>query len=665
MTLYWNVLKNPSDSTNHILEFGLICVNAGYCAIGFDHPLDKGMNSIDTMFAYTISGTAYLKDAYCKTKHVFPTIDELSGGTNDYLETNGGVIDGQYHYRWSRKVNTGDSQDATFKNSNVYVSWAYHTSLTSIGATHSEAGQNVQVNFLANSPTETYLSGMIYNSSSPYPTDSSNDSVVTKLIPYDFLGVSYINMFLDLTVGEMIVISVYWALMVIWFSYGVVNQADPFIPRKISSGYVQMIILNYIFLFIPVTRYNVLQALFGISFERSLKFHKWLGFMIFGFATGHGVTEFVSFRDNIPYMFSAEDQFPLFGIIAWLSLGLLLLFSFNPIRRKLYELFLVFHIPLTLVTVTFSIIHGEGWINLLPYMGFSIILMVIDWALRLIIGFGIPTKLTQISYDEDSEVTTCVFEKRFLTFFHDPNHAHYVFVYIPQVSIYQLHPMTISSSVKLENGNHQFICHIKRMEGGTWAAKLAQLAKSKKMVSEYYGVRVEGAYGNLSIPFFAKKNDQKRTIVFIVAGIGATPCNAILTALEDPKYNDPTPYKVYVNFTMRNEATLAQMSKIMQQKPNVECSFYVTGVKSVKKSIELMEKGQDNSEDKRFVRGSRPNYVEYLEKIKSQIIQSKSLEYVSVFACGPSKMMNAVHNAVWTCSDSSCRFELHKEEFEF
>ncbi|EFC43003.1 predicted protein [Naegleria gruberi] len=627
-------------------------------------------------------------------------------------------------------MSTGDSQDATFKNSNVYVSWAYHSSSTSIRSTHTAYDRNIAINFLSVSPTETYSTGMINsgtsnnnngggnnnggNDDNEGDNDDDHDSgdskkhlyhlyalgiavfslmvlgiittilpasvksnifthfllyrKVSKVIPYDFPLVSYVNQFLDLTLGELVIILVYAGLNVIWFVYGYLES------QKVSSAFAKVIVFNYIFLFIPVTRYSVLQALFGISFERSIKFHKWIGVMVFLSATAHGIVEFIEFKDNIPFMFSVEDGYPLLGIIAWLALGLLLLFSMEPIRRKLYELFLVFHIPLTFITVTFSIIHGEGWINLLPYMAFSIILMVIDWTLRAIIGFGLHTQLVHISYDEESEVTTCVFEKRFLTLFHNPNHAHFVFVYIPQVSIYQLHPMTISSCEKLADSNHyRFTCHIKRMEGGSWSTKLANLAKSNKPIDSYHGVRVEGAYGNLSIPFFndsllSRSEDKKRTIVFIVAGIGATPANAILTALEDPKYNEPTPYKVYVNLTSRNEAILKHFRILVQHKPNVDCTFYITGTKP-SKSIEMLEKGQstgiDHSTDRRFIRGSRPNYVDYLNGVKAQVNQSKSLPYVSVFACGPSSMMNSVHNAVWSCSDMDCRFELHKEEFEF
>ncbi|EFC43002.1 predicted protein [Naegleria gruberi] len=648
MTLKWNVLKNPSDASNYILEFGLICTKAGYCSIGFDHPYGQGMQSIDTLFAFVSSGVANVQDCYCTNKHSIPTIDSNNGGSNDFLETNGGVVNGQYHYRWSRKMSTGDSQDATFKNSNVYVSWAYHSSSTSISSTHTDYGRNIAVNFLSNTPTETYVKGMINNGASilvaplthkfhlyalaigiaslimaglivTYLPTAFKSNIIThflfyrkisKVIPYDFPLVSYVNQFLDLTIGEVLVIIVYLAMKVVWFVYGFLTQTDDSTAKKVASGFTQLIVFNYIFLFIPVTRYSVLQALFGISFERSIKFHKWIGVMVFLSATAHGIVEFIAYRDNIPYIFSVGDGFPLLGIIAWLTLGLLLLFSLEPIRRKLYELFLVFHIPLTFITVTFSIIHGEGWINLLPYMAFSLFLMVVDFLLRAIIGFGVPTKLVQISYDEDAEVTTCVFEKRFLTLFHNPNHAHFVFVYIPQVSIYQLHPMTIK--------------------------------------------------------------DPKRTIVFIVAGIGATPANAILTALEDPKYNEPTPYKVFVNFTMRNEALLPHLTKIIQQKPNVESSFYITGSKSKSHNanqIEMLEKGRstgiDHSNDRRFIKGSRPVYEEYLHKVKQYVAQSKSKPYVSVFACGPAAMMNAVHNAVISASDMDCRFELHKEEFEF
>ena len=97
--LYWKLWQNPSQPSVPVIEFGMICKKAGYCSLGFDHDREEGMDKIDTVFATMTKGVPSVVDAYCASKSRVPVVDTFKGGTNDYLETNGGVWNSEYHYK--------------------------------------------------------------------------------------------------------------------------------------------------------------------------------------------------------------------------------------------------------------------------------------------------------------------------------------------------------------------------------------------------------------------------------------------------------------------------------------------------------------------------------------------------------------------------------------
>lgn len=230
-----------------------------------------------------------------------------------------------------------------------------------------------------------------------------------------------------------------------------------------------------------------------------------------------------------------------------------------------------------------------------------------------------------------------------MTLFQNPLHANYLFVYIPKVSIYQFHPFTISTCKKDENtGEYEFTCHVKNNNKG-WCAKLAKVAETTR-AEDYMGVRVEGAYGSLSVPLM-----RHDVVVLIAGGIGITPVYAMLQALTKKPH-----IKVYVCWSNRTADMIGLFPKILDGSTN--SVVYVTAKQAKNESKDVQQ-----LEDDRIVTGSRPNYVSYLNEIKKET----KCPYIGVMVCGPYPMITSVHNAVWDCSDSSTKFQLHKEEFEF
>ena len=79
----------------------MICKQAGYCSLGFNHASGQGMSNIDTVFATMTNGIPTVLDAYCQSKRTIPVADTDIGGTNDFLEYNGGIYNSEYHYKVS------------------------------------------------------------------------------------------------------------------------------------------------------------------------------------------------------------------------------------------------------------------------------------------------------------------------------------------------------------------------------------------------------------------------------------------------------------------------------------------------------------------------------------------------------------------------------------
>ena len=218
------------------------------------------------------------------------------------------------------------------------------------------------------------------------------------------------------------------------------------------------------------------------------------------------------------------------------------------------------------------------------------------------------------------------------------------------MSIYQFHPFTISSCIKDDvSGEYEFTCHVKNNNKG-WCAKLAKVAETASP-EDYSGVRVEGAYGSLSVPLL-----QHDVIILIAGGIGITPIYALLQSIIQKPHT-----QVYCCWSVKGTEMISLFPKLLEPNPNINSVIYVTSKPKQTTDVVSSFKNDNQLEDDRIVQGSRPNFVSYLQQIKKET----SCPYIGVMVCGPYPMITSVHNAVWDCSDSDTKFQLHKEEFEF
>ena len=195
--------------------------------------------------------------------------------------------------------------------------------------------------------------------------------------------------------------------------------------------------------------------------------------------------------------------------LIFLVMGLL---SIPRVRRTCYELFQLGHM-LMFAFVGLLIAHGTKALLQKPVMGYWLVvplaLVVLERLHRLYCGFvPIPATLEVI----DSDTVRISWEHHsYMGWKYSA--GQYAFLQIPELSLFQWHPFTISGC---KGNTLQF--HIKT--DGNWTSRLRSLPAK-------INIGVDGPYGAPAQRFY----EYDRALV-IGAGIGVTPFSAILTDLE-------------------------------------------------------------------------------------------------------------------------------------
>jgi len=195
----------------------------------------------------------------------------------------------------------------------------------------------------------------------------------------------------------------------------------------------------------------LLIALFGLSFERVLSFHRIIG----RFAIIMGFIHFLSYR-NESWFKGLTNISGSLALIVSLLIGAT---SLNIFRRKMYQVFITFHWVLFILLIIFCLIHGAGVIML------GAIGVIIDLIFRWYSIYYKPVSMKDIQL-LDGNVIKIEFNKKDFQY----NAGQYVNICIPCISWVESHPFTISSSPSCDD---TITIHIRVL--GDWTRKLETL----------------------------------------------------------------------------------------------------------------------------------------------------------------------------------------------
>jgi hypothetical protein len=252
---------------------------------------------------------------------------------------------------------------------------------------------------------------------------------------------------------------------------------------------------------LPAARNSVWKGILGVPFERAIKFHTYLGGVTLVLTLLHFVLILVPFADSklgIQYVFTWQTRDginPLAGVIAGACIVVLTVLALEPIRRKLYELFLLGHV-LWIPAFVLTLLHmKKSDASLVPVFLPPVVLAAIDFALLALDLYFVRESVlvdAGLVY-ADGTVLSCSAASRgepmppsgskpscaFLVIDKLPGGiggdfkyavGQYVCVSIPSVS-HLPHPISISS-VPDPRTPGRFTLHIRSMGEGTWSAKV-------------------------------------------------------------------------------------------------------------------------------------------------------------------------------------------------
>lgn len=201
------------------------------------------------------------------------------------------------------------------------------------------------------------------------------------------------------------------------------------------------------------------------------------------------------------------------GITALGLFYLLAILSAPIVRRWSYEVFQLGHL-LMFPIIGLLCAHGTAQLFQFAMLGywlaFPTLLVLLERSIRVVLSFQRITASMEILDDDTIAINVKVPECR-----HWPYKAgQYILLQVPQVSLFQWHPFTISTCIE-----NEMQVHIKT--DGDWTRAVRELGEDLKYVG------IDGPFGAPAQRFY----DFDQSII-VGSGIGVTPFSGILTDLQ-------------------------------------------------------------------------------------------------------------------------------------
>ncbi|CAH0047069.1 unnamed protein product [Clonostachys solani] len=223
--------------------------------------------------------------------------------------------------------------------------------------------------------------------------------------------------------------------------------------------------------------------------------------------------------DSVPRPYIAYIR-SLPGFTGLTALGLmytLSLLSIPQVRRWSYEIFQLGHLlmfPIIGLMMAHGTAHLLQWPMFGYFLAFPTLLVLVERATRILLGFHSISARLKVLDDEAVEVTAVIPSERLWKY----RAGQYIFLQVPKISFFQWHPFTVSSC----RGNEMTV-HIKT--DGNWTRRLRELGGTTG--DSEIRVGVNGPFGAPAQRFY----DFSHSVI-IGAGIGVTPFSGILADLQ-------------------------------------------------------------------------------------------------------------------------------------
>ena len=282
---------------------------------------------------------------------------------------------------------------------------------------------------------------------------------------------------------------------------------------------------------LPASRSAMWVWVFGIPFERAIKWHRLFGKLFVISTYLHLFFILLKYGprmlgDSIQWGPTVDAPYPYWGLVSGIATTLVGITAVEAVRRKSFELFYFVHVPVVQVVAIGAIFHAPG-----PEYRYPVIIAMIFYFFDVLGRF--TWRSVNVMSTKIIDPNCCgVVKIRVVT-----RHAlvvgpgDYFFLRFPQLSFLQQHPFSVSSIGPHPN-DINFV--IKSMGDGTFTDQLRKFVGSSS--NPPLATTMEGPYGHLSI-----KLEHYNMLWICCGGIGAAPMiNILLQLHERVEKRDPT-----------------------------------------------------------------------------------------------------------------------------
>lgn len=483
-----------------------------------------------------------------------------------------------------------------------------------------------------------------------------------------------------LSLGEAILIFSFVGLFIWWVWYWSTGYADPDnrefgriaqLPEleRISRtlGHCNTLLIS--FLVLPISRNSVWMHLLGVSYERGIRFHRWLAVatiistsmhMFFWWARWNELGQWLDQFSIFPNVIGPPCELDstchngnfLMPILftAYIVLLIIFLTALDMVRRRWYEVFYYTHF-LTWFYVLVAVVHAWAMWNYLLLGG---IFYLADKVIRHVRALH-PVKLVSLTRTPDTHHSRLVLARTSEPFIYAP--GQYAWLNIPCIDPYQWHPFSL---VYNADGNIEFVIKAIAYPHRTWTSSLLSMADSgrdgRRLNSSenlpllitndpLLEVYVDGPYGNLEMD-----PNNYEIILLVAGGIGVTPIYSLFMHLANntpPHLESCTMYWTAQSSDIF-DIFIADLEAVVKQRNNFHIQLCAT-----REDIQPLA---DDSRLEMHSQVSRTRRIDFSHEF-SQIQQNRPHRHkVCVFACGPTSLLSRLRDL---CHEF--RFDIHVE----
>lgn len=359
-------------------------------------------------------------------------------------------------------------------------------------------------------------------------------------------------------------------------------------------------------LFLPVARNSVLVRITGLSFDKLVKWHRWLGRAFIFFAFAHGIGFIVSWLSAGVLLKKMAKLEKLVGVLVILPLMLVFISSLDWARRRNYRLFWLAHATMWPAIIGLVLLHYEveGFV---ARAALPVSLFIVDKLVRAHQAFGesgaVPIHSVKMI---GADIVKLQLEPKGAARRHFAKvgwlECSWVYLSIPALGRTEAHPFSICNS-NLEHDSERdrlneyeggkMAIYVKahhdlRTNGSTqssrmrptgWSKRLQALALSSPEVLNGARVIVEGPHGGTELPFPVQRYDCS---LIVCGGIGVTPMLPLLQRLvaayshgtnpgpsTSNEYPASAPHVTFV-WCLRDLVLAYEFSQVLRDMPDLD-----------------------------------------------------------------------------------------------